>query len=115
GGVLIAEGTPARTFTGLVTEGIGVSTPNGLYAPGSVLKTLLGDKTSPILYGFDQKALGVLYNVGPIFTVGGNIADAGGAGAAGGGRGGGGRGGALPPGVGGGNMTPMAAGPQLTT
>jgi hypothetical protein len=112
GGVLIAEGTPARTFTGLVTEGVGVSTPNGLYAPGSVLKTLLGDKTSPILYGFDQNALGVVYNVGPIFTIGGNApADA----AAGGGRGGGGRGGALPAGVGGGNLTPMAAAPQLTT
>ena len=107
GGVLITEGTPARTLMGQVTEGISAGSTDGLYAPGSVLKTLLGDKTSPILYGFDQNALGVLYNVGPIFTLGANLT----AGAAGGG----GRGGARPAGVGSGNMQPMAAAPQLTT
>ncbi len=108
GGVLIAEGTPARTFTTQLTEGVGLHNPDGLYAPGSVLKTLLGDTTSPILYGFDQKSLGVLYNVGPIFTIGPST----GSGQAGGG---GGRGGALPAGVGGGELQPMGAAPQLTT
>lgn len=108
GGVLIAEGTPARTFTTALTEGVGLHNPEGLYAPGSVLKTLLGDKTSPVLYGYDQKALGVLYNVGPIFTIGAST------GAPGAG-GGGGRGGALPAGVGGGELQPMSAAPQLTT
>jgi hypothetical protein len=81
----------------------------GLYAPGSVLKTLLGDKASPILYGYDQKALGVMYKGGPNFQVS--------TGGFGGGRGGfgGGRGGNLPPGVGGGNLQPMATPPKLTT
>ena len=108
GGVLIAEGTPARTFTTALTEGVGIHNPDGLYAPGSVLKTMLGDKTSPVLYGYDQKALGVLYNVGPIFNIG---ASSGAAAAGGGGRGGG----ALPVGVGGGELQPMGAAPQLTT
>jgi hypothetical protein len=111
GGLLIAEGSPARTLVAPLTQGIGIEQPQGLYAPGSVMKALLGDMTSPILYGFDQKAMGVLYNVGPIFTVGGNAAAA----VAGGGGGGGGRGGALPAGVGGGNLQPMAAPVRLTT
>jgi hypothetical protein len=65
---------------------------------------MLGDKTSPILYGYDQQALGVMYKNGPVFALAGP----------GGGRGGG-RGGALPAGVGGGNLQPMAAPPRLTT
>ena len=39
--------------------------------PGSVIKTILGDKTSPILYGYDQNALAVLMKNGPILSVGG--------------------------------------------
>lgn len=65
---------------------------------------LLGDKTSPILYGYDQNAMGAMYKNGPNFALG-----------MGGGRGGGGRGGGLPAGVGGGNLSPMAASPRLTT
>jgi len=107
GGVLIAEGTPATLFPDYrLVPGVSIDRPEGLYAPGSVIKALLGDKTSPILYGYDQNALGVMYKNGPIFAVG----------AGGGGRGGGGRGGAgLPAGVGGGNRQPMAAPPRLTT
>jgi hypothetical protein len=106
GGVLIAEGTPASIFPDYrLVAGVSIDQASGLYAPGSVLKVLLGDKTSPILYGYDQAAMGGMFKGGPVFAVGG----------AGGGRGGGGRGGALPAGVGGGNLQPMAAPPRLTT
>ena len=73
-----------------------------------MLKTLLGDKTSPILYGYDQKALAVLLKNGPVLSAGGGGC---------GGRGGrgGGRGGALPAGVGGDNLQPMATPAELTT
>jgi hypothetical protein len=106
GGVLIAEGQPASLFPEYrLVPGVSIDQPQGLYAPGSVIKALLGDKTSPILYGYDQNALGVMYKNGPNLALG-----------AGAGRGGGGgRGGALPPGVGGGNLSPMAAPPRLTT
>jgi len=82
---------------------VSVADGDGTYVPGSVMKTLLGDKSSPILYGYDQAALAVLIKGGPALEVGG----------AGGGRGGGR--GALPPGVGGGNLEPMRTPPQLTT
>jgi hypothetical protein len=104
GGVLIAEGTPASLFPEYrLAPGVTVEQAGGLWAPGTVIKTLLGDKSSPILYGYDQNALAVVYKGGPNLVVGG-------------GRGaGGGRGGALPPGVGGGNLQPMATPPRLTT
>jgi len=102
GGVLIAEGPPAAVFPDYrLVPGIVTEQPAGLWAPGSVIKTLVGDKTSPILYGYDQKALGVIYNSGPVLALSG-----------GGGRGGGGRG-ATPsfqP-----NLQPMATPSRLTT
>jgi hypothetical protein len=66
------------------------------------MKTLVGDKTSPILYGYDQKALGVMYNSGPVLALA----------AGGGGRGGGGRGAApsAQP-----DLQPMARPSRLTT
>jgi hypothetical protein len=103
GGVLITEGQIGQTFVdNSLAPGVGMADTDGLYVPGSVIKTLLGDKTSPILYGYDQTALAVLVKNGPVFSVGGG----------GGGRGGRG---ALPPGVGGGTLQPMQAPAQLTT
>jgi hypothetical protein len=105
GGVLIAEGTPARIFPqNNITQGITLEQPAGLYVQGSVLKTLLADKGSPILYGLDQNAMGVLFNVGPLFGPGPTVsADAAG------------RGGVAPVRPGGGSLAPMGAPPKLTT
>jgi hypothetical protein len=103
GGVLIAEGTPAAIFPDYrLVPGISVERPTALWAPGSVMKTLVGDRTSPILYGYDQKALAVLYRDGPLFALGG----------VGAGRGGG-RGGFTPPAQP--NLQPMATPSRLTT
>ena len=81
----------------MLTQHNVVQQSDTLYARGSVLKTLLGDRTSPILYGYDQNALAVYFNQAPIFTIA-----AGGPG----GRGGGGRGGPNIPGIP--NMQPNA-------
>jgi hypothetical protein len=102
GGVLIAEGPPAAVFPDYrLVPGIVTESPADLWAPGSVIKTLVGDKTSPILYGYDQKALGVIYKSGPVLALSG-----------GGGRGGGGRGvtPSFQP-----NLQPMATPSRLTT
>jgi hypothetical protein len=103
GGVLITEGGTSTVFPVYnLTPGVAVETPDNLYVRGSVLKTILGDKTSPVLYGYDQNALAVYFNQAPVMRVGGG-------GGAGGGRGGGTN---VPP-VG--NMQPNAAQPALTT
>ena len=103
GGVLITEGQTTEALVNYnIAPGVDIADTPGTYVPGSVMKTLLGDKSSPVLYGYDQTALAVLIKGGPAMQVGASFG------------GGGGRG-ALPPGVGGGNLQPMAAAPQLTT
>ena len=110
GGVLITEGDTSTLFPEYrLTWGVELERPQGLWAPGSVFKAVLGDKSSPILYGYDQDHMAVYYRNSHLFQVSGF---GGGRGGAGFGRGG--RGGEVP-GVGGGNMNPNAAPPQLTT
>ena len=102
GGVLITEGATSTVFPEYnLTPGITLETPDNLYVRGSVLKTILGDKNSPVLYGYDQNALAVYFNQAPVMRVGGA-----------GGFGGRGIGANVPP-VG--NLTPNAAQPNLTT
>jgi hypothetical protein len=105
GGVLITEGGTSTIFPEFnLTPGISIESGDGLYVRGSVLKSLLADKTSPVLYGYDQNALAVYFNQAPIFSVGG------------GGFGGrGGRGAAVEGGPGNFNMQPNAVQPRLTT
>jgi hypothetical protein len=103
GGVLITEGATSTVFPEYnLTPGVTLETPDNLYVRGSVLKTILGDKTSPVLYGYDQSALAVYFNQAPVMRVG-----------VGGGFGGGRGVGANVPPVG--NLTPNAAQPNLTT
>jgi len=105
GGVLITEGSTATIFpTFNMTQGITVENPDNLYVRGSVLKTVLGDRTSPVLYGYDQNALAVYFNQAPVLAVGG-----GGFGGRGGGRGGGPNIQGIP------NMEPNRTQPRLTT
>ena len=72
GGVLITEGATSTVFPEYnLTPGITLETPDNLYVRGSVLKTILGDKNSPVLYGYDQNALAVYFNQAPVMRVGG--------------------------------------------
>jgi zinc carboxypeptidase len=103
GGVLITEGATSTVFPDYnLTPGITLEQPEGLYVRGSVLKAMLMDKASPVLYGYDQSAMAVYFNQAPVMRVGG-----------GGGGFGGGRGGPNIPGIP--NMQPNAAPPRLTT
>jgi hypothetical protein len=106
GGVLLTEGGTSTIFPEFnLTQGINIEQGEGLNARGSVLKTVLGDRRSPVLYGYDQNALAVYFNQGPILSVGGG---GGGFGGRGGGRAGG-------PQANFGNMQPNAVQPKLTT
>ena len=66
GGVLITEGGTSTIFPEFnLTPGITIEQGEGLYARGSVMKALLGDRRSPVLYGYDQNALAVVLQPGP--------------------------------------------------
>lgn len=105
GGVLITEGGTSTIFPEFnLTPGVTLEQGDGLYVRGSVLKAMLADKGSPVLYGYDQNALAVYFNQTPILSVGG-----------GGGRGGGRGGAAVEGGPGNFNMQPNSVPPKLTT
>lgn len=106
GGLLITEGATSNFLPEAgITNGLTIDSPGDLVAPGSVIKALLVDKASPVLYGYDQNAIGVMLRNSPLF---GLLASP------------------HPPTtepvqgrrgapVGGGQMQPMAAPPRLTT
>jgi hypothetical protein len=116
GGVLITEGGTSTLFPQYeITQGISIDSGAGVFAPGSVVKVLLGDKTSPILYGYDQSAMAVMFRGNPLLSVGPRQAPPAATGDAPAGRGGGRGGGGGAPGVSNINMQPMSAAPRLTT
>ncbi|MBL8960281.1 MAG: hypothetical protein JNJ98_10545, partial [Gemmatimonadetes bacterium] len=73
---------------------ITVEEPEGLFVRGSVMRGIVSDRRSPIMYGHDGAQLPGYFNTAPVLSAGG----------AGGGGGFGGGGGANP----GQNITPMA-------
>jgi hypothetical protein len=96
GGTLITEGSTSLIFPAYnFTSGITVDEPEGLFARGSIMRSRIADKKSPIVYGYEGDQMPVYFNQAPVFTV-----------ATGGGGGGGfGGGAATGPSQ---NTTPMA-------
>jgi hypothetical protein len=70
GGTLIVEGsTTAILPTYGVTTGVVLEEPGNLYVKGSVLKALVADRTSPIVYGYAAAALAVYFSQGPVLAI----------------------------------------------
>jgi len=101
GGTLIVEGATSTIFPEYgLTSGISVENPSGLFVRGSVMRGIITDKKSPLVYGYDGTQLPVYFNQGPVLNAGAGGVPAEFAAAFGGGAGG-------IPGVGQ-NTTPMA-------
>ena len=93
GGTLIVEGATSTIFPEYkLTPGVTVETPENLFVRGSILRGMIADRRSPIVYGYEGTQLPVYFNQAPVLAVGG-----------GGGGFGGGRGGVASQ-----NTTPMA-------
>ncbi len=72
GGTLITEGATATIFpTYNLTPGVSVETPDGLFARGSILRGLISDRASPLVYGYANAQLPVYFSAGPVLSVGG--------------------------------------------
>lgn len=71
GGTLITEGSTAALMAdvGLAPQ-VTTEHPETLAARGSVLRGMLTDKHSPLLYGYEGKDLPVYFNQDPVFAVG---------------------------------------------
>ena len=85
GGTLITDGSSAALMADYGLAGtVTVEHPAQLFARGSILRGMLHDPKSPILYGYEGKDLPIYFNQDPVFNAGG-----GGFGGFGGGGGGG--------------------------
>jgi hypothetical protein len=98
GGTLITEGSTTTIFPEYkLTSGITIEDGQGLFARGSIMRGIITDRTSPLMYGYEGTQLPVYFSQAPIFNAGGAGGDGFGFG------GGGGRGGGVSQ-----NTTPMA-------
>jgi hypothetical protein len=85
GGTLITEGSTTTIFPAYaIASGVTVEEPAQLFVRGSILRSRIVDKKSPIAYGYDATDLPVYFNQSPVL----NVAAGGGFGGRGGGRGG---------------------------
>jgi hypothetical protein len=72
GGTLITEGSTATIFPEYnLTSGITVENPADLFARGSILRGIISDKKSPLVYGFDGTQLPVYFSQSPVLNAGG--------------------------------------------
>lgn len=75
GGVFITEGgTAAFPINAGITRGISVKEPSGLQARGTILRAVIADSTSPIVYGYDN-VLPVYFNQSPVLNIHKNLKD----------------------------------------
>ncbi len=77
GGTLITEGNTAGIFPTLgLTPGLKVEQPQGLFAAGTIVRGLITDRTSPLVYGYEYGEVPVYFNTAPVFNSGQPIAPA---------------------------------------
>jgi hypothetical protein len=73
GGVFITEGsTAALPIDMAITHRVSIRRTNELQARGTVLKAVVDDASSPIVYGYD-KSFAVYFNQAPIFNVSADV------------------------------------------
>ena len=72
GGTLIVEGSTSTIFPQFgITSGVTIEEPATLFARGSIMRGLITDRKSPIVYGYDGAQLPVYFNQGPVINAAG--------------------------------------------
>jgi hypothetical protein len=75
GGTLITEGSTTAFLAEYgITPGVMVERPAQLFARGSIMRGVIGDRKSPIAYGFEGRDLPVYFNQEPVLSAGGGFA-----------------------------------------
>ncbi|MFI5239614.1 MAG: hypothetical protein ACHQQP_07360, partial [Gemmatimonadales bacterium] len=101
GGTLIVEGSTSTIMPSYnLTPGVSIEEPDSLFVRGSIMRGVISDMKSPIVYGYGRDQIPVYFNQGPVIRAGGGFGGFGGFG----GRGG----------VNSQNITPMATVEQLS-
>jgi hypothetical protein len=72
GGTLITEGGTSTLFPAYnLSPGVTVETSPDLFVRGSILRGLIADRNSPLVYGIGDTQLPVYFNSGPVLNAGG--------------------------------------------
>lgn len=75
GGTIITEGNTAQNLLELnFAPGVKEETPNGLFVRGSIMRGIVADPTSPIMYGYRHDEVPVYFNIGPVLNAGAGAA-----------------------------------------
>jgi hypothetical protein len=84
GGLLIVEGSTSTIFPEYkLVNGVTVENPEGLFVRGSIMRGMVADAKSPIVYGYDGTQIPVYFSQDPVLAIG--MAGGGGRGGFGGG------------------------------
>jgi hypothetical protein len=71
GGTLITEGNTASIFPSLnLAPGVKVETPAGLFARGTILRGVISDPESPLVYGYEYGEVPIYFNSAPVLNAG---------------------------------------------
>jgi hypothetical protein len=70
GGTLITEGSTTTILPDFgIISGVSVEQPHNLYAKGSILRGMISDTKSPIVYGYDGTQLPIYFGGAPVLHV----------------------------------------------
>lgn len=70
GGTLIADGSTVEMLASFgMAQGVSVSAPSDFYSKGAIMRGLIADQASPIVYGYEGKQLPIYFSQSPILTV----------------------------------------------
>ncbi len=71
GGTLLVEGSTSSIFPEYgITRGVTVESSDRLFARGTILRGLIKDKKSPLVYGYEGDQLPVYFNQDPVLNTG---------------------------------------------
>jgi zinc carboxypeptidase len=71
GGTLITEGSTAAILPEMkLTPGVTAENPPTLFARGTILRGLIADRRSPLVYGYEHAEVPVYFNSGPVLNAG---------------------------------------------
>ena len=71
GGTLITEGSTAAILPEMkLTPGVTSENPPTLFARGTILRGIITDRHSPLVYGYDRAEVPVYFNSGPVLNAG---------------------------------------------
>ncbi|MBU3078973.1 M14 family zinc carboxypeptidase [Sphingomonas quercus] len=70
GGVLIGDGSTVEMLADYgVAQGVAVSEPSQLFTKGALMRGVITDQSSPLVYGYQNKEMPIYFSANPVLSV----------------------------------------------